>query len=870
MGKGEGKGGVSDPHKGPGCCGGCATDDPDFPADPDEAGCTDIFCLGLFLVFWVGIVGIGVSAISTGDLTALYRGADYLGNRCGVDDNNFEKNGESYSVPGDPDTGSTLGGYIWYPQIAKDLSLQQSLIAKGQWASVTLYGLCVDECPKVGSEPIEDYGHQARKNGKEGGKVLCSVAHEDDEKCTDDEILSKAGEDGTWGVYLSTMPVLNRCLPKSDTNSSDAKLCTDPPCTDPDINKPCYEHNVDVVGTTAWEISSLEEAYLCDRELDLVVSTTAKQAGAGFFVGAPLRQSGPARAAGILIFFYLFAGVAVYLAIFLLLLTFAIATAIFAYKGSPSQPHHRAERGRACPEACSELLPVGGLSTPYIDDLVTQGAGYVGDKMDEHGFDTAYVTESSMYESMTAAPLAEGGVAAGRRPADEELRIYKWMAIVTGVLLLLALIFICMASKQIKRTTALVSEGTKVIKNSPAMMFVPLASYIAQLVAVSICALIICYLWTDPACPQQGVTRASSYQTTLGWAEELKAKANSTIDIAVDPNDLLKYETAYVAFGGLWTYLFYDAIVTTIISDYHFIDQDTAGMKDSRYADNQTDLITLSQIGQVIRCNLGSMAFGSLILALISVVRIVLEYIDDQTKDVQDANILLKYALKCCKCFLMCFEKSIKFLTSYAYTFVILENRGFCSACYMSYTLLGEYATQIAINKMVCFVLYWIQSIVTPIVCFLCAYKQMTMNDEKIQTGTANAYNYYGPLVPATAIFILALMLARSFAAVYEQTVTALTVRPTAPPRPPSAAARPRRRPPFARLQVCVLHDIREYDPPFIAREMYEAFELEPAWEERPMHEGQPGEPKDASKKRPFSKRHMVGHKKGGQALLNP
>lgn len=85
--------------------------------------------------------------------------------------------------------------------------------------------------------------------------------------------------------------------------------------------------------------------------------------------------------------------------------------------------------------------------------------------------------------------------------------IYKWMAIVTGVLLLLALIFICMASKQIKRTTALVSEGTKVIKNSPAMMFVPLASYIAQLVAVSICALIICYLWTDPACPQQGVTR---------------------------------------------------------------------------------------------------------------------------------------------------------------------------------------------------------------------------------------------------------------------------------------------------------------------------------------------------------------------------
>jgi len=69
-------------------------------------------------------------------------------------------------------------------------------------------------------------------------------------------------------------------------------------------------------------------------------------------------------------------------------------------------------------------------------------------------------------------------------------------------------------------------------------------------------------------------------------------------------------------------------------------------------------------------------------------------------KDYDEVNCVLSYTLKCCKCCLLCFEKSIKFLTSYAYTFVVLENRGFCSACFMSYNLLSEYAAQVAINQV--------------------------------------------------------------------------------------------------------------------------------------------------------------------------
>jgi choline transporter-like protein 2/4/5 len=410
--------------------------------------------------------------------------------------------------------------------------------------------------------------------------------------------------------------------------------------------------------------------------------------------------------------------------------------------------------------------------------------------------------------------------------------MYKWAAIILGVLLIMVIIFICLASAQIKRTTALVSEGTKVVKNSPAMIFVPMAIYAAQIVSVSICALILAYLWTDPA---------KSYESALGWAEKLLEAGNSTseITIAVDASDLFWYEVMYVAFGALWTYLFFEAIETTVISGcvvyYYFIDQDTAGIKDQRYEDNQTDFITLSMVAHVVRCNLGTMAFGSLILALIEVARIILEWIDKQTESVQDSNVLLRYALKCCKCFLFCFERSIKFLTSYAYTFVILENRGFCSACAMSYGLLKEYGVQISINKVVCVVLYWIQSITTPIICALLGYRVMVELDPEIQAGIARPFDYYGPLIPTCAIFFLAFMMARSFAGVYEQTVTSLT--------------------------VCVLNDISKYDPPFIQKQMYEAFELSPPWGERLIAHGPSGEPKDPSQQRPFSKRSMYGNK---------
>ena len=149
------------------------------------------------------------------------------------------------------------------------------------------------------------------------------------------------------------------------------------------------------------------------------------------------------------------------------------------------------------------------------------------------------------------------------------------------------------------------------------MVLVPLASYLAQLAVLAGCGTVLAYIWTDPT---------HSYEATLSWAEEAARRLNGTAGIHFQVDSAMLswlpvYESGYVAFCGLWTYFFCETISTTVISGcavyYYFIDSDTAGHHDERYEDNQTNLVTLTQLRQVCSCNLGTMAFGSLILALV-------------------------------------------------------------------------------------------------------------------------------------------------------------------------------------------------------------------------------------------------------------
>ena len=72
------------------------------------------------------------------------------------------------------------------------------------------------------------------------------------------------------------------------------------------------------------------------------------------------------------------------------------------------------------------------------------------------------------------------------------------------------------------------------------------------------------------------------------------------------------------------------------------------------------------------RYHTGSIAFGALLIAIIQLIRIILEYIDHKLKGKD--NKVVKFILCCCKCCFWCLEKFMKFINRNAYIMVTLSN----------------------------------------------------------------------------------------------------------------------------------------------------------------------------------------------------
>ena len=202
----------------------------------------------------------------------------------------------------------------------------------------------------------------------------------------------------------------------------------------------------------------------------------------------------------------------------------------------------------------------------------------------------------------------------------------------------------------------------------------------------------------------------------------------------------------YVFIGLLWTIELVSGVNYTAlsgsVSHWYFFRDDTKGTTRAPLA---------RSLGRVLFYHLGSIAFGAFIIAVVKLVRYVLMTIDKYTKERQKNNLLLRLVMKCCICCLWCLEttikpvhvctyttctchmcmhmcivscvwhvyrcleKTIKFITGYAYIYVALQGSSFCAAAFATFALIMANPAQLAINSLIRSVLGWIQILAVPI-----------------------------------------------------------------------------------------------------------------------------------------------------------
>ena len=87
------------------------------------------------------------------------------------------------------------------------------------------------------------------------------------------------------------------------------------------------------------------------------------------------------------------------------------------------------------------------------------------------------------------------------------------------------------------------------------------------------------------------------------------------------------------------------------------------------------------------RYHTGTIAFGSLLIAIVWTVRAIFEYIGNKVAQATGDNCAVKALLCCVRCCLDCFDRFMRFINQNAYIYCALSNESFCSSALNAFIL---------------------------------------------------------------------------------------------------------------------------------------------------------------------------------------
>lgn len=225
--------------------------------------------------------------------------------------------------------------------------------------------------------------------------------------------------------------------------------------------------------------------------------------------------------------------------------------------------------------------------------------------------------------------------------------------------------------------------------------------------------------------------------------------------VSVSWSDSTYYLMIYHGFGLLWNMAFFMAFSQFVLASSCAIWYYSQG------PDGQEASMTVTRsFWRGVRYHLGSIAFGSLIIAIIESVRIIMFYIHKQLKDagITEGNKFVEYAMRCIHCYLECFERFIQFINKNAYIQIAIRGSNFCVAAKDSFFLiLGNPALFTIMGGLGAIFLFVGQIFITFVT--VCIGYAMVIN--------IYASTLHSPVLPCVFYFFIALAVSEFFLSVY-------------------------------------------------------------------------------------------------------
>ena len=224
----------------------------------------------------------------------------------------------------------------------------------------------------------------------------------------------------------------------------------------------------------------------------------------------------------------------------------------------------------------------------------------------------------------------------------------------------------------------------------------------------------------------------------------------------------MKWQIAVFVFGLFWIAEFLSAyflysIIVGVCSWYFTSTHDTRG-----------NFSLLKGFWWGARYNFGSLAFGSLLLAIIWMIRVLFEYFEKKLKSLMGGdNRAARVVVNCIRCCLDCCHRFVKFLNKNAYIQVALTGESFCSSALAAFVLALKHSGSFLITNGVGSLITFLGKMTISVGNCLIAYLMLT-KAESISSLIGN------PFPPLIVVFALSYVMGSVFMSVYS--ISSLTL----------------------------------------------------------------------------------------------
>ncbi|GBG90263.1 hypothetical protein CBR_g50441 [Chara braunii] len=344
----------------------------------------------------------------------------------------------------------------------------------------------------------------------------------------------------------------------------------------------------------------------------------------------------------------------------------------------------------------------------------------------------------------------------GQQPERKDLRI---MAVILTVLLGILFVFTMVMIRHLHFAVAILKEASRAMAAIPSLLVFPFFPVVITVLFGIFWVSVALSLFSGGDVKQRLCTYSGECCAYSVPQLETVCGPENCCGYEIKYNTRLKWAMVYHIFGCFWILQFIVACSLTII----------AGAVASFYwchSDHST--LPYHQVTKATRrtffYSLGSIALGSLIVAVVEMIRWVCDYI--RRKLLSDDNSLIRYVCCCTECCIVCLDYIVKFVSRNAYIMIAIKGYSFCEAAAKASVLIVNNILRVAAVNVIGDFILFLGKILVSLGCAFFAF--LMLEDNRYHEGR---YKITSPLAPVLFCMGVGYIVAYIFFGVVEMAV---------------------------------------------------------------------------------------------------